>query len=360
MPSRPRLALAALGLVVVAYLGFLQYRAWDREPPLLVTWTSGVAETTVRNPVTGRAGWGTREDVTAFLGRVHDARGWRATEDLRADADTFSVRVVEVRGHRVALVEAPKGAIRQLPALPPAELTLVATVDPPVDVLAALPGPVVVLPGAYGAGVADGGEVSGGDHLVAPWVDSRYRVGVLHVRFEPTISVTGTAVDLPLREVPEGTPSRLGVAPPGLTHDVVRLGDSGLGKALSDAVLTKTGADVSLINYFALRAPLEGEIDLARLEKALPFHNEVVLQTFSTAQLRELLKEGADPLTTHFLIVASREPLPDPLPERDWRVATVDYLANGGRGGWPLFTEGRDRVRTRITLDSLAIALLEP
>ena len=313
---------------------------------------------TVRNPFTGRAGWGTRTDVDAFLGRVHEARGWRATEDLRADTTTLSTRIVEVRGHRVALIEVPKGHLSEVKP-PEAELSIVATTDPPSAVLAALPGPVIVLPGAYGDGVADGGEASGGDRLVAPWVDSRYRVGVLHVRFDP-VSTTATAVDLPLREVPEDTPTRLGVAPPGLTHDVVRFGDSGLGKALLDETMKATGAEVALINYLALRAPLDGEIDLQKLEKALPFHNEVVLQTFSTAQLRPLLTEGADPLTTHFLLVGSREPLPDPLPERDWRVATVDYLANGGRGGWPLFTEGRDRVRTRITLDSLAIGLLEP
>ena len=111
MLTRPRVALVLLGIVVLGYLGLLQARAWDREPPLMVTWTSGIVDSTVRNPFTGRAGWGTRTDVDAFLGRVHEARGWRATEDLRADATTLSTRIVEVRGHRVALIEVPKGQI---------------------------------------------------------------------------------------------------------------------------------------------------------------------------------------------------------------------------------------------------------
>ena len=371
-PLLGRLALVAGALLVGAYLALLQVRANDREPPLVVTWTAGVAAQTVRHPRTGRAGWGVQADVDALIARITGTRGWRTTAHLRSDAETFSLRVEEVRGRRVALAEVPAGGLGALgPALAAEEgvaLVVVASREAPAAVLAAVDGPVAVLPGAYAEGVPDGGEARGVDRLVAPWIDSRLRVGVLEVRLPDEragdsdaggVGLTGTAVDLPLREAPADAPTALGDAPPGLDHDTVHLGRSGLGSALLTRMLAVTGADVALINHLALRAGLSGRVDLAALEAALPFQNELVLQTFDSAQLAAILAQGAREDTRH-LLVGAREPLPTPLPERSWRVATVDYLANGGRGGWPTFTEGRDRVRTRLRLDDLAIALLLP
>jgi hypothetical protein len=366
-PVLGRLALVAGALLVGAYLVLLQVRANDREPPLVVVWTAGVVEQTVRHPRTGRAGWGVQADVDALIARITGARGWRTTAHLRSDAETFSLRVEEIRGRRVALVEVPTGGLGALKPALAAEgdvaLVVVASREAPAAVLAAVDGPVAVLPGAYAEGVPDGGEARGVDRLVAPWIDSRLRVGVLEVRLPGDgtegVALTGTAVDLPLREAPADAPTALGDAPAGLDHDTVHLGRSGLGRALLERMLAVTGADVALVNHLALRAGLTGRVDLAGLEAALPFQNEVVLQTFDSAQLAAILAQGAGEDTRH-LLVGSREPLPSPLPARSWRVATVDYLANGGRGGWAAFTEGRDRVRTRLRLDDLAIALLLP
>lgn len=362
-----RAGMAALLLLAVAYVTMLQVRAADREPPLVVVWTAGVVEATVRHPRSGRAGWAVRADVDALIARIEGARRWRPTVRARADADALSVRVEDVRGRRVAIAEVPTGGLAALgPALAEVgdvALVVVASREAPSAVLAAVPGPVVVLPGAYGAGVPDGGESHGDDRLVAPWIDSRDRVGVLEVRFEDdgedTVALTGTSVDLPLRDAPADAPTTLGDAPSGLDHDTIHLGQSGLGRALLDRMLAVTGADVALVNHLALRAGLVGRVDLLALEKALPFQNEVVLQTFDSAQLAAILAQGAHD-DTKYLLVATRSPLPEPLPARDWRVASVDYLANGGRGGWATFTEGRDRIRTRIRLDDLALDLLEP
>jgi hypothetical protein len=355
--------MAALLLLAAAYVGMLQVRAADREPPLVVVWTAGVVEHTVRHPRSGRTGWAVRADVDALIARIEGARGWRSTVQVRADADVFALRIEDVAGKRVAIAEVPVGGLAAVaPALANAgdvALVIVASQEAPSTVLAALEGPLAVLPGAYGDGVPDGGEVSGGDRLVAPWIDSRSRVGVLEVRVADGVTLTGTAVDIPMRDAPADAPTALGDAPPGLDHDTIHLGQSGLGRALLDRMLAATGADVALINHLALRAGLSGRVDLLALDKALPFQNEIVLQTFDSAQLSAILAQGAEDGTKH-LLVATRSPLPSPLPARDWRVATIDYLANGGRGGWEAFHDGRARIRTRIRLDDLAIDLLHP
>ena len=361
MLSRRTLLLTAVGLATAGYLGMLQVRASDRDPPLAVLYTSGITEQTVRNPRTGLAGWAVRADVEALIRRVTDARGWRTTEQLRADGTDVSSRVVEVRGHRLGLVEAPASALEQLPALVAGlqgvELTLIATTAAPKDVLERVDGPIVVLPGAWGAGAPDGGEVSGNGRMVAPWVDGRRAVGQVTVRFDP-LRIQGTAIEIPLREAPDA-PTVIGQGRPALDHDTVRFERSGLGDALLARILDVTGADIAIINFLALRTGLVGPVDLLTLEKALPFHNEVVLVTCTTAQLTRILEQGSKDDTSH-LLVASRAPLPAPLPEQHWRLAAVDYLTNGGRGKWPTFLEGQDRLRTRITLDDLAIRLLDP
>jgi hypothetical protein len=352
LPRRAPLFLA-IGLAL-GYLGMLQARAWDRDPPLAVLWTAGEVEHTVRHPATGLAAWATRSDAEALVERVTEARGWRTTVRLHADAPATSVRLDEIRGHPVAFVELASLADLHLPA---ADLVVVATRLSPKQVLAAIPGPVAVLPGAFGEGVPDSGEATAHDRLVAPWVDGRSRVGLLTVRFDDGVALDGAAMDIPLREAPPDTPTVLGEARADLSHDTVHFAHSGLGDALTAAMLDATHADIALLNYLALRAGLAGPVDLALLEKALPFHNEVVLLTLSSAELARIVTAGSGDDTHHLLV---RPALPTPLPDRDWRVATVDYLANGGRGGWDPFLAGRDRVRTRITLDTLAIALLSP
>lgn len=359
MSSRRTLLLGAAAVATAGYLGMLQVRASDREPPLAVLYTSGLVEQTVRHPRTGLAGWAIRADVEGVIARITDARGWRTTERLHADASTASSRTVEVRGHTIQLVELPVDALDQVASIvgdrAGVELTLIATRAAPKDVLDRVDGAVVVLPGAWGAGAPDGGEVSGGERLVAPWADGRRAVGQVTVRFDP-LTVQGTAIEVPLREAPDA-PTVIGQGPATLDHDTVRFERSGLGDALLKGVLDTTGADVAIINFLALRAGLVGPVDLLALEKALPFHNEVVLVTMSTVQLSQILEQGSKDDTSHLL---SAPALPQPLPEREWRVAAVDYLTNGGRGKWASFLEGRDRLRTRITLDDLAIRLLDP
>ncbi len=363
MSSAPRRLAAVAALLLLGWLGILQARALDKEAPLAVLWTAALSDAPVRHPTTGRWGWAGRADVEALLGRIVDARGWRATARLAADAAAVSARVETVHGRRVVLAEVPVGHLDEARAAVDAagdrDLLVVATDVAPGEVLAAFEGAVAVLPGDFAPGVPDGGEAKGRDRLVAPWVDGRYRAGLLEVRFEDDgVALRGTMLDVPLGVAPGDAPTRIGRAPAGLDHDLVHLGRSGLGDALLDGILRRTGADVVLVNYLALRAGLSGEVDLAAIETALPFRNEIVLQTFDTPTLAAILARGANDDTRH-LLVGSPAPLPSPLPARAWRVATVDYLANGGRGGWDLFTEGRDRVRTRISLDDIAIGLLE-
>jgi hypothetical protein len=368
MSSAPRRLGLLAAVLLVAWLALLQVRAMDREAALVVVWTAGLSDAPVRHVGSGRWGWAGRADAEALVVRVTEARGWRATERLAADAAAPGVRVASVRGRRVVLAEVPAGGLpearERVAAAGERDLLVVATNAPPEAVQAAFEGPLAVLPGAFAAGVPDGGEAVAADRLVAPWVDGRRRVGVLDVRFqEAGITLRGTAVDIPLGEAPADAPTRIGRAPPGLDHDLIHLRDSGLGKALLASMLARTGADLAIVNHLALRAGLSGDIDLVALESALPFRNEIVLQTFDTPTLEAILARGGAEDTRRLLVATpgafGASALPTPLPARDWRVATVDYLANGGRGGWEAFTAGRDRMRTRITLDDLAIDLLE-
>lgn len=356
---RPQRVIAVIVVAAIAaYVGVLQVRANDREPALVVLWTANIEDSTVRHPRTGLAGWAILADVEEFVKTVESARGWRLTERLHADSAKLTVRTVEVGKQEVALVELPLSAVDQLEAalapISPQSVVIIATQAQVSGVLLAAGRPVSILPGAWSPGVADGGETKSTTTVVGPWVSSRRTVGLLSARFAENVEFTATAVELPLRPLPATAPSIIGAGLPSLDHDSVRFERSGLGEALLADMLAETGADIALLNFLALRGALTGPVDYTVLERALPFRNEVILLTLDSAALSAALEQGAGENTQHLLVQAA-VPLPSPLPERLWRVATVDYLANGGRGNWEIFTAGKDRIRTRIVLDDLAI-----
>jgi hypothetical protein len=164
------------------------------------------------------------------------------------------------------------------------------------------------------------------------------------------------SVELPRRQG-EGGPGLLGQGDASLSHDTVRYARAGLSPSLGQKMAEATGAEAALLNYLALRGGLEGEVDLPRLLEALPFHNELVLLTLNETVLAQILEAGAEE-STRYLVAVDRSGAPLAPPPGPLRVVTLDYLANGGRGGWPQFLEGRDRRNTGIYLDDLAVELL--
>jgi len=70
--------------------------------------------------------------------------------------------------------------------------------------------------------------------------------------------------------------------------------DSALGDLVADAIRTRSGADLALLNSTGIRADLPpGELSRAAFVAALPFDDALTLLTFSGAQLRALFNQQA-------------------------------------------------------------------
>jgi hypothetical protein len=75
-------------------------------------------------------------------------------------------------------------------------------------------------------------------------------------------------------------------------------------------------------------------------------------------QLARVLAQGAAETTHHLVAVDTNGLVTTVDPATPRTVATVDYLANGGRGNWTVFQEGAARVDTGLTLEDLALELI--
>jgi 5'-nucleotidase len=168
-----------------------------------------------------------------------------------------------------------------------------------------------------------------------------------------------------------------------ITADIVRdngsNGESPLGDVIADAQLAYTksaGAQIALMNPGGIRASLPyaasaggeppGQITYGEAFTVQPFNNLVVTQTFTGAQLKDVLEQQfpgfAEQTTQRILQVSdgltytwSASAAPGskvsnlalngtPIdPAATYRVTTNDFLANGG-DGFKLLTGGKERV----------------
>lgn len=135
----------------------------------------------------------------------------------------------------------------------------------------------------------------------------------------------------------------IGTAGVELDHDPNREGR--LGNLLTDVVRTTLGVDIALQNALGVRAPIAaGTIRYGDVYKALPFDNTVVLLPMTGAQIARLFAESD---AENRLIFASGlryakdlsrpagqriEIVTDLDPERTYRVAINNYMAQGGAG----------------------------
>ena len=339
---RVLIALAAL-LLIGGYVAMLATHGSEREPDVLVLYVGGPGGEAPRHPTTGFWAWVGPNQLQAEIDAISARRAGRPTYVVNASPTATSVREEVIDGRSLALVELADGDT--LPELD-ADLVVVATSGPLPELRPGL----AVLPGRFDPAATEV-DVSGHGQLVAPWVDSRWRIGQLAVSWDE-LELTGRAVELTVGQADADAPTLLGAADYG--HDMIHFGQQGLSLAVAERVVEVTGADVALLNYLSVRAELQGEVDPATLEEALPFHNQVVLLTLSAEQVASVL-DANDPLTTGYLVVAGQPPA-----SGDVRVATIDYLANGARGRRPVFLEGRDVLRTGLFTDRLALDLLEP
>jgi hypothetical protein len=355
------------------YFAMLQSHAGLREAPLVVLYTAGPALDPPRHPDTNEPGWASPRSREEALAAVEKQRKHPklCTFRLRAEApDGLVIQEKHCGAGSFLLAELPADSASALEKLRLAvtrdtpDLAIVATQSSPEQVLDALPGRVAMLPGTFWPGVPGDVEVQGTDRLVAPWVDSRWRFGELFVNFEPVVELSARSLDIPVLPLPATAPVLVGVGSESLFHDGIHFQQAGLARVLAERMRQATGADVSLVNYLSVRTDLVGPVDLGRLRRALPFHNQVVLLTLDGAAIQSLLYENVFEDTRYLAVgglevdehgVFRDDTHASLVPSRGYRVATVDYLANGARGKRPIFTEGSDVVRTGLYTDRMIL-----
>ncbi len=175
----------------------------------------------------------------------------------------------------------------------------------------------------------------------------------------------------PFREVFEAEMSE------EIGHAVGRLEEAdpegGLDNFAADAVLegarrfTDRPIHVALLNDGGLRAPIgQGPITLGEMFELMPFENYVTILELSGTEIellaQQLARTGGEPVAgLRFRINApdgsatdvrvSDQPLD---PAATYRLATSDYLADGG-GSWPVLWEPRAREDLPVLIRDLLI-----
>lgn len=147
---------------------------------------------------------------------------------------------------------------------------------------------------------------------------------------------------------------KIGTASVDLVQTGVRLRETNLGNMIADIVRETTGAEVSIINGGSIRTGIpKGEITVGQIYATIPFNNYLVAVRMSGKQLIDALEHGVsgiengegrfpqvsgirftfDPMMKagSRIVSATAGGLPI-LPEKDYTVATLDFIAAGGDG----------------------------
>lgn len=141
--------------------------------------------------------------------------------------------------------------------------------------------------------------------------------------------------------------------------------EGALGNLIADFVLARARlssmapADACVLNNGGLRVPWsEGPITLGLVYEVMPFDNDLVVLRLTSAQVRQLANEiasrGGEPVAgMTFAIAGERavdlEVAGDPLEDRDYWIATNNYLADGG-GGMPTLWAAQEQVSLGVLI----------
>ena len=153
----------------------------------------------------------------------------------------------------------------------------------------------------------------------------------------------------------------------------MRDGENALGNFVADVLRESSGADIGIINAGGIRAGFPGgAVTVGDLYATLPFDNRIVTVRMRGWQVRELLdfisnrigKGGFAQVSGVKFAISNRraqarkvggEPLDS---DRYYRVATVDFLLDGG-DGYTQFARGDSITETGVLLRDAAIRYLE-
>ncbi|MFO7819788.1 MAG: bifunctional UDP-sugar hydrolase/5'-nucleotidase [Halanaerobacter sp.] len=123
--------------------------------------------------------------------------------------------------------------------------------------------------------------------------------------------------------------------------------ESEIGNFLTDALLAETGAEIALLNQGGIRAGFDEKIRAEDIYDVFPFPSSVTLLELEGKEIRRLLERSAtfakDPLLPAGLkyiydpekdkgerVVSIKVDGQELKPERNYEVATIDFLADGG------------------------------
>jgi 2',3'-cyclic-nucleotide 2'-phosphodiesterase (5'-nucleotidase family) len=152
----------------------------------------------------------------------------------------------------------------------------------------------------------------------------------------------------------------------------LRDGETALGDFVADVIRDAAGADVGLINSGGIRAAIPaGEVTVGDVYTVLPFDNRIVVVSMPGWQLRELFDFTASRLGkggfaqisgAKYVIHGTRSAYVRVGGEildsnREYRVATVDYLYYGG-DGYTIFKKTSGVEQTGILLREAAVRFL--
>ena len=162
-------------------------------------------------------------------------------------------------------------------------------------------------------------------------------------------------------------------SPARIPSSGLRDGETPLGNFVTDVIRDATGADVAIINSGGIRAPLPaGNVTVGDVYSTLPFDNRIVVVSMPGWRLRELLdfsggrigKGGfAQVSGVSFVIRGDRasyirvnkKPLES---DQTYRVATVDFLYEGG-DGYAILAKTGPADPTGILLREAAVKFLK-
>jgi 2',3'-cyclic-nucleotide 2'-phosphodiesterase (5'-nucleotidase family) len=152
----------------------------------------------------------------------------------------------------------------------------------------------------------------------------------------------------------------------------LRQGETPLGDFVADVLREAGDADVGFMNSGGIRAPIPaGQVTVGDVYSTLPFSNRIVVVTMPGWQLRELFdftaarlgKGGFAQISgAKYVIHGTRSSYVRVGGEildsnRSYRVATVDYLYDGG-DGYTLFSKAGPAQETGILLRDAAVEFL--
>lgn len=117
------------------------------------------------------------------------------------------------------------------------------------------------------------------------------------------------------------------------------------------AASTGERVDFCLLNYGGIRSTLDsGDITIGEVFQIMPFENEITILTLSKAQMDTLFEvmaaKGGEPFANHLWKDQTAYHI---MNRTSYRVATNDYMANGG-DNYAILSRALDRIDTGIKI----------